>query len=666
MLRPVLPIQTKPFFSAQVGVQGPPKSQNSLVYPHSKASVQLHFGSEQTDFHHEGHYEGDFSIPRAIWKPVRNYLLRLISYWDKALDFVDDKLAKLWRMLAPVSVPILQEALIPLLHQSSAGFPVGLLRASLIRKGSPDAMLSYQALQEKYLSKTTDPTLLLKNLVDSESQAYLASHLMAMETAIKTPGQKLQVDSKPSLRPLRIGINDANAVVARRTTELLYGHHRHSVANGLYNLILASPKVVLHEHYRGCAPMAMVRAWFIEQQHSKAYKGNDALQEFCRTDRLFTPDGEGPLYQRSLNRFRLKNDNLVSVSIHSDDTAYLAAYMYTMRLGLENVRYFEYRLNPLSKNVKNPIRYAKAIQQGLDDARTFLYQSRGQKIDGNLIFSADRQPKAGVVMNAQSGKQLDPRVSLAMQVLDVAIQAKKEGVRVTGFDIQGDEAGYAITDFKPVADALKAYNRNVCQNGHAELRIGATIHAGETPFSGLLSHPKSYLTGQQSVEKAIELFWDPTTPVRIGHGIRAIYDPRLLKTCVEKNIGFEQCPKSNVQTGAVSYYTELPTLTLSRPSPEGHGLLVNISCDNRTTSKTNSCNELVKLTRHLGARHADRKKFQTDGMEMAFIFDPVEKQRLQNEMMATYRQIESHDKHRRIIALEQDEKSFRTLIDGQD
>src|SRR5690606_38315825 len=112
--------------------------------------------------------------------------------------------------------------------------------------------------------------------------------------------------------------------------------------------------------------------------------------------------------------------------------------------------------------------------------------------------------------------------------------------------------------------------------------IGATIHAGETPFSGLISHHNQPLSGHESVKKSIEIFWDKNTPVRIGHGVRVQFDPQLIRECVEKNIGFEHCPKSNVQTRAVGYYHDMSSLYLARD----YGLKVSISCDNRTVSKT--------------------------------------------------------------------------------
>ena len=119
-------------------------------------------------------------------------------------------------------------------------------------------------------------------------------------------------------------------------------------------------------------------------------------------------------------------------------------------------------------------------------------------------------------------------------------------------DIAGNEAGYPARLFAPAYDRAR----------EAGLRL--TAHAGEA-------------AGPESV-------WDAVRHLRaerIGHGVRAAEDPRLMSHLAEHRITLEVALTSNVQTRAAAGYAAHPVRTLLR-----HGVPVTLNTDNPRTSAT--------------------------------------------------------------------------------
>ena len=74
-----------------------------------------------------------------------------------------------------------------------------------------------------------------------------------------------------------------------------------------------------------------------------------------------------------------------------------------------------------------------------------------------------------------------------------------------------------------------------------EAGLGITIHAGE-------------LMGWESVQAAL----DHIRPSRIGHGVRAIENPDLVKRIADEGIVLECCPGSNIALKVFESFEEHP------------------------------------------------------------------------------------------------------------
>jgi adenosine deaminase len=100
---------------------------------------------------------------------------------------------------------------------------------------------------------------------------------------------------------------------------------------------------------------------------------------------------------------------------------------------------------------------------------------------------------------------------------------------VTGFGMGGEERYGNAEDYERAFEIAR------------EAGLGITVHAGE-------------LAGWQSVQSALDHF----RPARIGHGVRAIENPDLVKRIAEERVVLECCPGSNIALKIFDGFTSHP------------------------------------------------------------------------------------------------------------
>ena len=89
----------------------------------------------------------------------------------------------------------------------------------------------------------------------------------------------------------------------------------------------------------------------------------------------------------------------------------------------------------------------------------------------------------------------------------------------------------------------------------AEAGLGLTVHAGE-------------VAGAESVRAALDAL--PVT--RIGHGVRAVEDPELVRRIAAEGLTLETCPGSNLALGLYPDWAAHPVARAARGRRAGHGL----------------------------------------------------------------------------------------------
>ncbi|GGM40937.1 aminodeoxyfutalosine deaminase [Micromonospora sonchi] len=209
--------------------------------------------------------------------------------------------------------------------------------------------------------------------------------------------------------------------------------------------------------------------------------------------------------------------------VRDPEDVWLLTHEVARELARQQVRYAELTVTPYS-HVKRGIP-APAFCEAIEDARRRAAADFGVE----LRWCFDIPGEAGL--------------PAAEETLRICLDESPDGL--ISFGLGGPEIGVPRPQFKPYFDRARAVG------------LHSVPHAGET-------------TGPQTV-------WDALRELgaeRIGHGISAAEDPRLLAHLAERQIPLEVCPTSNVRTRAVARIEEHPL-----PRLIDAGVLVTINSD---------------------------------------------------------------------------------------
>ena len=219
-------------------------------------------------------------------------------------------------------------------------------------------------------------------------------------------------------------------------------------------------------------------------------------------------------------------------------------------LARQNIRYVEAFCSPgdFERHNLTPQGIITAIRQGLD-----------------------RVPGIRIALIADLIRDTGSDPNKASNTLHAVNEVRDQGV--IGIGLGGSEQKYPAGLFKKVF----AEARN--------LFFHTTAHAGEA-------------AGAESVWAALESLHVE----RIGHGIRAIEDPMLVRTLADLHIPLEICPISNVCTGVVSSIEKHPIRSLYN-----RGVIVTVNTDDPKMFDTSLALEYATLYNKLGFSQTEIK-----------------------------------------------------------
>ncbi len=211
-----------------------------------------------------------------------------------------------------------------------------------------------------------------------------------------------------------------------------------------------------------------------------------------------------------------------------------------------------------------------------------------------------RRLRTGWIVDA--ARQFGPEA--AMEVARCAAKLHHSGV--IAFGMGGDELAFPAVNFRPAFDLARSEGlRVVC-------------HAGE-------------IGGPESVREAVDILGAE----RVGHGIAVMNDPALAESLALRHVVLENCPSSNLCTGALAKQTGNPNASLAdHPLAKlmAQGVLVTLSTDDPAMFHTDLLTEYSHAA-SLGLSNAQLLQLAEQSFSASFL-PPIEKRQLLEDFRA--------------------------------
>ncbi len=312
------------------------------------------------------------------------------------------------------------------------------------------------------------------------------------------------------------------------------------------------PLVDLHRHLDGNVRVNTI--WELAHQHGIKLPADsiDKLVPFVQI--------QGK--ESSLVAFLSKLDWMVAV-LADLDAVKRVAYENVADAAVSGLDYAELRFSPYYMAMNHKLPIEGVVEAVIDGVKAGL---KDHKVKINLIG----------ILSRTFGQ------AACMQELEGLLAHKQH---LVAMDIAGDELGFPgalFNDhFKKVRDA----------------GLAITAHAGEA-------------AGAEGMWQAIQ----ELGATRIGHGVNAIRDPRLMEYLAKHSIGIESCPTSNLHTSTVASYAAHPFKNFLNA-----GIPISLNTDDPGVSAIDIKHEYHIAKSELGLTDAELAQVQRNGIEMAFI-----------------------------------------------
>ena len=305
----------------------------------------------------------------------------------------------------------------------------------------------------------------------------------------------------------------------------------HSRRNPLYYQSL--PKVDLHRHLEGSVRLTTLLE--VRRAHGKPLPDTGKLPELVQVNPADKYTFENFLSKFQTLRLFYRSPEIID-RITRETIADAAA---------DNVRYLELRFTPVALSRAESFPLSEVMDWVVNAASQ---SERQYHVKTRLIASVNRQES----------------LELAAEVARLAAERIDKGV--IGLDLAGNEAQHTGLEFVGLFKEAR------------QMGLHITIHAGEW-------------SGAENVRMAIE----ELETERIGHGVRVLEEPSVVLLARERQIPFEVCITSNLQSGVIPPSTVHPL-----PRMLSLGLNATIHTDDPSISQITLGHEYDYACENLG------------------------------------------------------------------
>jgi len=324
------------------------------------------------------------------------------------------------------------------------------------------------------------------------------------------------------------------------------------LTNRLEQFIGEIPKVELHLHLEGAVPLETLFGFIQNRGNNKLIKNLEDLKK-----RLVYSN-----FTQFIKVWLWKNSFITEYEDFEE-----LSYQVLKSLSQQNVKYVEAFYSPRDFTLRNRKLSACGITESLIEGKKRAFDDFGIQSELIVDIVRDYGPRMGMGLIKELSGYL--------------------GRGLIGIGLGGSEKLFPAGFFTKVYQEAR------------DRGFRLTAHAGEAD-------------GAKSIWAAL----NELGTERIGHGLRAYEDPRLIDYLRGRQIPLEMCVVSNIKTQVCKSFKEHPVKNYFK-----EGLMVTVNSDDPSMFDTSITNEYLVLIQKFGFSLAEIRKVNFNSIEASFMTD---------------------------------------------